>query len=144
MTTAVRLVIIALIAPTFVHIVGAVAVSPVLYVIAIVSYPIMVIATLLLLFPLHYFFRRGKMAPVKQLPFVVAVGLAGGYVLLLCGMYPQIVTPDTFISRLAVEYAAIGVMAALCCWLLYNWGPFHVSSVRSNQSLQRTAASGRR
>ena len=134
MTTGMRLLVIALIAPALVHVVGAVALSHVLLVIAIVSYPIMVVATLLLIFPVHYFFRRRKMAPVNQLPFVVAVGPVGGYVLHLCGTYPQIVTPNTFISRLTVEYAGLGLVAALCCWLLYNWGPFHPSSVRSNFS----------
>ena len=144
MTISIRLLLIGLLGPLLAHVIGIAAYSLMLLFIAIISYPIMVVVALVLLFPLHHLFSLWKLGPISQLPIAVVSGGVGGFVVHLCWSYPQIVTPDTFTSRLAIEYAGLGLLAALCCWLLYNWGPIHVAGARSNYSLQRTAASGRR
>ena len=134
MTISVLLLLIGLFAPLLAHVIGIAAYSLMLLFVAITSYPIMVAVALVLLFPLHHLFYRWKLGPISQLPIAVVSGGVGGFVVHLCWSYPQIVTPDTFTSRLAIEYAGLGLLAAVCCWLLYNWGPIHVAGARSNFS----------
>ena len=131
--TGSRLLLIGLVAPAAVHIIGIVAYSIMLLFTAIVSYPVMVVASLLLLLPLHYLFTRMMLHPITQLPIIGICGFVGGYIVLWC-LNPQVAMSDTLTSRLAIEYATLGLFAGVCCWVLYNWGPLRIAEARSNSS----------
>jgi hypothetical protein len=137
-----RLVLIGFLSPLLAHLVGAVVLlAPMLLVTAVVGYPIMVVATFLLLLPLHMLFARTDASAWRQLLLVLVCGLGGGMAVYLALFRPNLWSA-AFDASLALGYVYLGVIAALCCWLLYNWGPLRVAKPRSNHQLQRTRASG--
>jgi hypothetical protein len=137
MSTGCRLTIIGFVAPVLAHLIGL-AYSEIFIFTAILSYPIMVIVSLLILFPLNRLFARARLSPITQLPIVSVCGSIGGYLVLLFLMSPQMVVPGLD-SRLAIEYPVIGILAALCCWVLYNWGPLRVTNLRPNIAFEKDA-----
>jgi hypothetical protein len=123
-TVALRLLSIGLVAPLCVHLLAALLWAPILIFTSIVSYPLMVAVTLLLLLPVHLLFRRFKLTKALQLVFVTSVGLGFGFIvyLILFAPFP----PGRLSASLATDYALLGLLSSTLCWFLYHWGPLRV------------------
>jgi hypothetical protein len=100
--------------------------APMLFFTAVVSYPIAVVVTLAFVIPLHRVFSRRHVNAPRQLLFVLPLGALGGFAVHLTLAAPNVVVSGALSSRLAIEYAAFGLFAALLCWALYNWGPLRL------------------
>ncbi|WP_069047865.1 hypothetical protein [Hydrogenophaga sp. RAC07] len=126
MSTWLRLLLLSLVAPAVAHVVAALTYSLVFLFVAVASFPITVVTTLILLSLLHPFFVRFRVGKWHQVPVVILVGLSGGL------MVHLLLSPATAANtRLAVEYAAFGSLNALISWALYNWGPLRATHAHS-------------
>lgn len=114
-----RILLIALVAPTLTHLAAAVVlVAPLLVFTAPVSYPISVLVTGAALSVLNKVFSRGAKEPAQQLGIVLAVGAVLGlmaYLLLSWAL--------SLSALMAAWYSAFGLVNGVVCWALYNWGP---------------------
>jgi len=99
----------------------------------------MVAVTLSLLFPLHKLFMRRQIAALAQLAIVVAVSVACGFAIYAALFFDAVFVHDAFSTRLASEYIGMALVAGLCSWLLYNFGPLKLSTKRPNQTVDRDA-----
>ncbi len=119
-----RLLGIGLVAPLCVHVLAALLWAPILIFTSILSYPLMVAVTMMVLPPVHSLFQRLK--PTRKLRLLIAslAGLSVGFIvyLLLFAPFPQ----GRFSASLAADYALLGFLSSTSCWLLYHWGPLRV------------------
>lgn len=96
----------------------------------------MVAVTLAFLFPIYVLFSRHQVNRMAQLPIVLAVAIAGGFGVYMALFFDAIFSRDAFSTRLAVEYCAMGLLAALCAWALYNFGPLRLAVERTNNTVE--------
>ena len=104
----------------------------------VLAYPPMLVATLILGFPLHSLFRRWQLRPSIQALVIVVAGLVGGFLVTLLVMTPDLGKlseyPTLFIrdARGALYFFGFwtswGVATGLMAWLLYNFGPLRINS----------------
>jgi hypothetical protein len=123
---ALRLFGIGLVVPICVHLVAALLWAPILIFTSMVSYPLMVSVTLLLLLPTHLLFKKYIPSMVHQLAAVTSAGAGFGFLVYLLLFVPF--TPGRFSASLATDYTALGLLSSTFCWVFYHWGPFRVSS----------------
>ncbi len=119
-----RLLAIAFAAPLVVHVLGSLFWSPLLLLVAFLTYPLMVMITAVLLLSLHVVYSRLRAGPTAQLCTALPLGCIAGVLVTL------ILNPASFGSGLTAQYAALGALAATTSWLLYNWGPFKLAESR--------------
>lgn len=127
MPNPLRLLLLCLLAPALVHVVVGMTWAPLLLFTAIVSYPIMFAAVCVFVLPLHVLFSRRRLDARRQLLFVLPLGVIGGFAVHLALASPNLATSAAISSRLALEYALVGLVSALLCWALYNWGPLRLN-----------------
>lgn len=127
MPNPLRLLLLSLLVPALVHLLGGMTWAPVLLFAAFVSYPIMVAAVCAFVFPLHCLFSRQQVEARRQLLFVLPLGVLGGSAVYLALAAPNLAASGAISSRLALEYSLIGLLTALFCWVLYNWGPLRLT-----------------
>lgn len=104
---------------------------------AVVGYPIMVAVTLALLFPIHVFFAGRQVKRLAQLPIVFTAAIACSFSLYIALFFDAVFSRGAFSTRLAVEYCSMGLVAAICAWALYNFGPFSLTVERTNNTVER-------
>jgi hypothetical protein len=107
------------------------------FIVIVVAYPVMLVATLLLGFLLHSLFRRWHMRRSIQALVVIVTGIAGGLVVTLLVMTPKLSSLGQYPALLIHEtrealiffgfWSSWGVATALVAWLLYTFGPLKVS-----------------
>ena len=88
-----------------------------------------VVATLLLLFPLHLTFKNRRATRNVQLLVVSFLGLSLG-----CAIYLTLFAPfpaGRFSPLLAASYALFGLGASTLSWALYTWGPLRIELTHS-------------
>ena len=122
-----RLIVIGLAAPALTFALGTLIWGVGFLAFAVLGYPIMAVITLACIFPLHRLFVVWKWNSFRQVPAVLLVSLACGVLVYVVLFFEGVFFRSVFSTRLALEYAAYGVAAGLCTWLLYNFGPLRVS-----------------
>jgi hypothetical protein len=137
MSPTAKLVSIGFVAPALAFALMSVAWSFIFVALAVLGYPIMVVLTLALLFPLHKVFTRRHVKPPYQLAIVLAMAAVGGLSVYVVLFFDAVFVRDAFSMRLAAEYCAIGLIAGLCAWLLYNFGPLKLSAARPDSTDKR-------
>jgi hypothetical protein len=137
MSPTAKLVSIGFVAPALAFALMSVAWSFIFVALAVLGYPIMVVLTLALLFPLHKVFRRRHVKPLHQLVIVLITAAVGGLCVYVALFFDALFVRDAFSTRLAAEYCTIGVVAGLCAWLLYNFGPMRLTAERPNSTATR-------
>jgi hypothetical protein len=134
MSPPIKLFCIGFAAPALSFALGSTVWSFVFLFLAILGYPIMVVVTLALIYPLHLFFGRSTGHPhLSATPRSL-----GGSRWRICGLRRSFrrryFGRQAFSVRLALEYSSLGVLAGICAWLLYNFGPLKLSKMNSRRS----------
>ena len=137
MSPTTKLVGIGFVAPALAFALLSVAWSFIFVALAVLGYPIMVAVTLVLLFPLHKLFTRRHITPSYQLAIVLVTAVVGGLSVYVVLFFDAVFVRDAFSTRLAAEYCTMGLVAGLCAWLLYNFGPLKLSAERPNSTVER-------
>ena len=140
MGTAIKLLLIAALAPLGVMLVFLFAVGkgdPKSLALFVIAYPVMLVATLLLGFLLHRLFRRRHMGRSVQFIVVVVTAILGGLMITLLVMTPRLSNLSQLPALLIREsretlyffgfWSSLGVGTALLAWLLYSFGPLKLS-----------------
>jgi ABC-type Co2+ transport system permease subunit len=96
----------------------------------------MVVVTLALLFPIHVLFSGHQVNRMAQLPIVLLTAIAGGFSVYIALFFDAIFSRNAFSTRLAVEHCAMGLLAALCAWMLYNFGPLRLAAKHTSSTVE--------
>lgn len=122
MRPTLRILVVALVAPAVAHFAAMVVLAaPLLVFTAPVSYPISVLVTGAALSALHSVFALSAKEPAQQLVAVLSMGVALGF-----AAYFLLFWAGALSTLLAVWYGAFGILNAVICWALYNWGPLRI------------------
>ncbi len=136
MSPTTKLIGIGFVAPALAFALVSVAWSFIFVALAVLGYPIMVVVTLVLLFPLHGLFTRRHINPSRQLAIVLVTAVVSGLFIYVVLFFNAVFVRNAFSTRLAAEYCTMGSVAGLCAWLLYNFGPLKLSAQRPNSTVE--------
>ena len=129
MSIARRLAGIGFLAPALAFVLVTIVWSSVFLAVAVVGYPIMVLVTLVCVFPLHRLFVARAIPIFGQLPIVLGIALLGGLFVHVTLFFDSIFLRGVFSARLAGEYCFLGLVAGTFAWLLYNFGPLRIAQL---------------
>lgn len=100
----------------------------------VIGYPVIVIASLLLVGPVHLYIRNSGASRKAQVFVVSILGVAGGclYVSLAFKNYLSTNPELGALAELALPFLGVGVVQSLVIWVLYTFGPLKIANTVSD------------
>lgn len=101
-----------------------------------IGYPVIVVASLLLVGPVHLYIRHSGASRKIQVLVVSILGFAGGclYVTLALKNYLSTNPELGALAELALPFIGVGVVQSLVMWVLYTFGPLKIAGTAQDRN----------